>query len=36
MSISPVPVTKCEGDKSDHLGKLFVTTEMVAMKDERY
>ena len=28
----PVPVTKFEGDKSDHLGQLFVTLEMIAKK----
>ena len=26
------PVTKYEGDKSDHLGQLFVTPEMIAKK----
>ena len=28
----PVPVTKFEGDKSDHLGQLFVPPEMIAKK----
>ena len=27
-----VPVTKCEGDKLDHLGQLFVTPEIIAKK----
>ena len=28
----PVPVTKFEGAKSDHLGQLWVTPEMIAKK----
>ena len=28
----PVPFTKYEGDKSDHLGQLFVTPEIIAKK----
>ena len=28
----PVPVTKFEGDQSDHLGQLFVTPEIIAKK----
>ena len=28
----PVPVTKFEGDKSNHFGQLFVTLEMIAKK----
>ena len=31
----PVPVTKFEGDKSDYLGQLFVTPEMIARKLRR-
>ena len=30
--ISSLPVTKFEGDQSDHLGQLFVTPEMIAKK----
>ena len=30
--ISSLPVTKFEGDKSDHLGQLFVTPEIIAKK----
>ena len=30
ISSLPVPFTKFEGNKSEHLGKLFVTTEMIA------
>ena len=30
--ISSLPVTKFEGDKSEHLGQLFVTPEMIAKK----
>ena len=30
--ISSVPVTKSEGDKSYHLGQLFVSPEMIAKK----
>ena len=30
--INSVPVTKFEGDQSDHLGQLFVTPEMIAKK----
>ena len=32
ISSLPVPVTKCEGNKSEHLGQLFVTPEMIAKK----
>ena len=32
ISSLPVPVTKFEGDKSDHLGQLFVTSEIIAKK----
>ena len=32
ISSLPVPVTKFEGDKSDHSGQLFVTPEMIANK----
>ena len=32
ISSLPVPVTKFEGDKSEHLGQLFVTPEMIAKK----
>ena len=32
QKISSLPVTKFEGDKSDHLGQLFVTLEMIAKK----
>ena len=32
ISLLPVPVTKFEGDKSEHLGQLFVTPEMIANK----
>ena len=32
ISSLPVPVTKSEGDKSDRLGQLFVTPEMIAKK----
>ena len=32
ISSLPVPVTKFEGDKSEHLGQLFVTPEMIANK----
>ena len=28
----PVPFTKFEGNKSEHLGQLFVTPEMIAKK----
>ena len=28
----PVPITKFEGNKSDHLGHLFVTPEKIAKK----
>ena len=30
--ITSLPVTKFEGDKSEHLGHLFVTPEMIAQK----
>ena len=32
ISSLPVPVTKFECDKSEHLGQLFVTPEMIAKK----
>ena len=32
ISSLPVPVTKLEGDKSDHLGQLFVTPEIITKK----
>ena len=32
MSSLPVPFTKCEGNKSEHLGQLFVTPVMIAKK----
>ena len=32
ISSLPVPFTKFEGNKSEHLGQLFVTPEMVAKK----
>ena len=32
ISALPVPVTKIEGDKSEHLGQLFITPEMIAKK----
>ena len=32
ISSLPVPFTKLEGDKSDHLGQLFVTPEMITKK----
>ena len=32
ISSLPVPFTKFEGNKSEHLGQLFVTTEMIANK----
>ena len=32
ISNGRVPVAKFEGDKSDHLGQLFVTSEMIAKK----
>ena len=40
ISSLPVPFTKFEGNKSEHLGQLFVTPEMIAkkikkMKDEK-
>ena len=31
-STLPVPLTKFEGSKSEHLGQLFVTHEMIAKK----
>ena len=40
ISSLPIPVTKFEGGKSDHLGQLFVTPEMITktikkMKDNK-
>ena len=32
ISSLPVPFTKFEGNKSEHLGQLFVTPEMIAKK----
>ena len=32
ISSLPVPVTKLEDDKSDHLGQLFINPEMIAKK----
>ena len=32
ISSLPVPVTKFEGNKSEHLGQLFVTPEMITKK----
>ena len=32
ISSLPVPLTKFEGNKSEHLGQLFVTPEMIAKK----
>ena len=32
ISSIPVPFTKFEGNKSEHLGQLFVTPEMIAQK----
>ena len=32
ISSLPVPLTKFEGDQSDHLGQLFATPEMTAKK----
>ena len=32
ISSLPVPVIKFEGDKSDHLGQLFVSPEMITKK----
>ena len=32
ISSRPVPVTKFDGDKSEHLGQLFVTLEMITKK----
>ena len=32
ISSLPVPFTKVEGNKSEHLGQLFVTPEMIAKK----
>ena len=32
ISSLPVPFTKSEGNKSEHLGQLFVTPEMIAKK----
>ena len=32
ISSLPIPVTKFEADKSEHLGQLFVTPEMIAKK----
>ena len=32
ISSLPVPFTKFEGSKSEHLGQLFVTPEMIAKK----
>ena len=32
ISSLPVPITKFEGNKSEHLGQLFVTPEMIAKK----
>ena len=32
ISSLPVPVCKFEGNKSEHLGQLFVTSEMIAKK----
>ena len=32
ISSLPVPVTKFEGEQSDHLGQLFITPEMTANK----
>ena len=32
LSSLPVPFTKFEGNKSEHLGQLFVTPEMIAKK----
>ena len=32
ISSLPVPFTKFEGDKSEHLGQLFVTPKMIAKK----
>ena len=32
ISSLPIPFTKFEGSKSDHLGQLFVTAEMIAKK----
>ena len=35
ISSLPVPFTKFEGNKSEHLGQLFVTSEMIAKKIKR-
>ena len=35
ISSLPVPFTKFEGNKSEHLGQLFVTPEMIAKKIEK-
>ena len=35
ISSLPVPFTKFDGNKSEHLGQLFVTPEMIAKKVER-
>ena len=35
ISSLPVPFTKFEGNKSEHLGQLFVTPEMIAQKKLR-
>ena len=32
ISSLPIPFTKFEGNKSEHLGQLFVTSEMIAKK----
>ena len=35
ISSLPVPLTKFEGNKSEHLGQLFVTPEMIAKKSKK-
>ena len=35
ISSLPVPFTKFEGSKAEHLGQLFVTPEMIAKKLRR-